>query len=62
MANTMHRSFAFALIVATLLIPPTSLIIPNFLVVDTLGWIDTLAVVICHDPGPHWPPWPFCHS
>jgi multiple sugar transport system permease protein len=40
------RSVAFALIVATLFIPPTSLIIPNFLVVDNLGWIDTLTVVI----------------
>jgi multiple sugar transport system permease protein len=40
------RSVAFALIVATLFIPPTSLIIPNFLIADTLGWIDTLTVVV----------------
>ncbi|MEH1012024.1 carbohydrate ABC transporter permease [Micromonospora sp. CPCC 206060] len=40
------RKVGFALIVATLFIPPTSLIIPNFLVVDSLGWIDTLTVVV----------------
>lgn len=40
------RSVTFALIVATLFIPPTSLIIPNFLIVETLGWVDTLTVVV----------------
>ncbi|MBO4205467.1 carbohydrate ABC transporter permease [Micromonospora echinofusca] len=40
------RKVGFALIVATLFVPPTSLIIPNFLVVDSIGWIDTLAVVV----------------
>ncbi|HEX2774319.1 MAG TPA: carbohydrate ABC transporter permease [Micromonosporaceae bacterium] len=40
------RSVTFALIVATLFIPPTSMIIPNFLIVDTIGWIDTLTVVV----------------
>jgi multiple sugar transport system permease protein len=40
------RRTAFALIVATLFVPPTTLIIPNFLIVDTLGWVDTLTVVV----------------
>ena len=40
------RRLMFAVIVATLFVPPTTLIIPNFLVVDKFGWLDTLAVVI----------------
>jgi multiple sugar transport system permease protein len=40
------RSIAFALIVATLFIPPASMIIPNFLIVDNLGWVDTLTVLV----------------
>jgi len=40
------RRVMFAIIVATLFVPPATLIIPNFLVVDTFGWLDTLAVVV----------------
>jgi multiple sugar transport system permease protein len=40
------RRLMFAIIVATLFVPPATLIIPNFLVVDTFGWLDTLTVVV----------------
>jgi multiple sugar transport system permease protein len=40
------RRLMFAVIVATLFVPPATLIIPNFLIVDTFGWLDTLTVVI----------------
>jgi multiple sugar transport system permease protein len=40
------RKVAFAIIVATLFVPPATLIIPNFLVVDKLGWLDTIAVIV----------------
>jgi multiple sugar transport system permease protein len=40
------RKLMFAVIVATLFVPPATLIIPNFLVVDTFDWLDTLAVVV----------------
>ena len=40
------RRLMFAVIVATLFVPPATLIIPNFLIVDTFGWLDTLAVVV----------------
>jgi multiple sugar transport system permease protein len=40
------QKVAFAVIVATLFVPPATLIIPNFLVVDKLGWLDTLAVIV----------------
>jgi multiple sugar transport system permease protein len=40
------RKLTFALIVATLFVPPATMIIPNFLIVDTLGWIDTLTVIV----------------
>jgi multiple sugar transport system permease protein len=40
------RRLMFAVIVATLFVPPATLIIPNFLIADTLGWLDTLAVVV----------------
>src|SRR5690349_16362473 len=40
------RGLMFALIVATLFVPPATLIIPNFLVADTLGWLDTLTAVV----------------
>jgi multiple sugar transport system permease protein len=40
------RKLMFAVIIATLFVPPATLIIPNFLVVDTFGWLDTLAVVV----------------
>jgi multiple sugar transport system permease protein len=40
------RSLMFALIIATLFVPPATLIIPNFLIADTLDWLDTLTVVV----------------
>lgn len=40
------RGMMFALIVATLFVPPATLIIPNFLVADTIGWLDTLTAVV----------------
>lgn len=40
------RGVLFALVVATLFVPPATLIIPNFLIVDKINWLDTLAVVI----------------
>lgn len=40
------RNVMFAIIVATLFVPPATLIIPGFLVADTLDWLDTLAVVV----------------
>jgi len=40
------RRLMFAVIVATLFVPPATLIIPNFLIADTLNWLDTLAVVV----------------
>ncbi|MDG4826240.1 carbohydrate ABC transporter permease [Asanoa sp. WMMD1127] len=40
------RGLVFALIVATLFVPPATQIIPNFLIVDTLNWLDTLTVIV----------------
>jgi multiple sugar transport system permease protein len=40
------RGVMFAIIVATLFVPPATLIIPNFLIADTLDWLDTLAVIV----------------
>lgn len=40
------RGLMFAVIVATLFVPPATLIIPSFLIVDTLDWLDTLTVVV----------------
>jgi len=36
----------FAIIIATLFIPPVILLIPNYLIVGRLGWLDTLAAVV----------------
>jgi multiple sugar transport system permease protein len=36
----------FALIIATLFIPPVILLIPNYLITGRLGWLDSLAAVI----------------
>lgn len=40
------RRAVFAVVVATLFVPPATQIVPNFLIADTFGWLDTLAVVI----------------
>jgi multiple sugar transport system permease protein len=40
------RGPLFALIIATLFVPPVILLIPNYLIVGRLGWLDTLLAVI----------------
>jgi multiple sugar transport system permease protein len=40
------KKIVFAVIVATLFIPPVILIIPNYLIVGDLRWLDTLVAVI----------------
>ena len=40
------KRILFALIVATLFVPPVILIIPNYLIVGELRWLDTLAAVV----------------
>lgn len=40
------RSVIFALIIATLFVPPVILTIPNYLIVGQLRWLDTLLAVI----------------
>jgi len=40
------QKLVFALIIATLFVPPVILIIPNYLIVGELGWLNTLVAVI----------------
>lgn len=40
------RNVLFAIVVATLFIPPITFLIPNYLIVDSFGWLDTLLAVI----------------
>lgn len=40
------KKVVFAMIVATLFIPPVILVIPNYLIVGNLRWLDTLVAVI----------------
>lgn len=40
------RNVLFAIVVATLFIPPVTFLIPNYLIVDSFGWLDTLLAVI----------------
>ncbi|MEU6415412.1 carbohydrate ABC transporter permease [Microbispora sp. NPDC046933] len=40
------RRAAFAVIVATLFVPPVVLLVPNFLIVNELAWVDSLPAVI----------------
>lgn len=40
------KKIVFAMIVATLFVPPVILVIPNYLIVGELKWLDTLAAVI----------------
>jgi multiple sugar transport system permease protein len=40
------KRIVFALIVATLFVPPVILVIPNYLIVGDLRWLDTLLAVI----------------
>jgi multiple sugar transport system permease protein len=40
------RRALFAVIVATLFVPPFALLIPNYLIVDKLGWLDTVTALV----------------
>ena len=40
------KRIVFALIIATIFVPPVILIIPNYLIVGKLAWLDTLLAVI----------------
>ena len=40
------KRIVFAMIVATLFVPPVILVIPNYLIVGDLKWLDTLVAVI----------------
>ena len=40
------RGTVFAIVIATLLIPPVILIIPNYLIVSNLGWLNSLVAII----------------
>jgi multiple sugar transport system permease protein len=40
------RGLVFAIVIATLLIPPVILIIPNYLIVTNLGWLNSLVAII----------------
>ncbi|PRY67055.1 carbohydrate ABC transporter membrane protein 2 (CUT1 family) [Glaciihabitans tibetensis] len=40
------KNVVFAVIVATLLVPPVILVIPNYLIVSELGWLNSLLAVI----------------
>ncbi len=40
------KKIVFAVIVATLLVPPVILVIPNYLLVSDLGWLNSLVAII----------------
>ncbi len=40
------KKIMFAVIIATLFIPPFVFLMPNFMIVESLGWLDTLLAVI----------------
>jgi len=40
------KKIVFAVIIATLFIPPVILLIPNYLIVGRLGWLDSLLAVV----------------
>lgn len=40
------KNLVFAMVIATLLVPPVILIIPNYLTVSELGWLNSLTAVI----------------
>jgi multiple sugar transport system permease protein len=44
--NFRGKKIAFAVIIATLFIPPVILLIPNYLIVGRLGWLDSLLAVV----------------
>ncbi|WP_082471376.1 MULTISPECIES: carbohydrate ABC transporter permease [unclassified Arthrobacter] len=44
--NFRGKKIVFAVIVATLLVPPVILVIPNYLLVSELGWLNSLIAII----------------
>lgn len=44
--NFRGKGIVFAVIVATLLVPPVILVIPNYLIVSDLGWLNSLIAII----------------
>ncbi|MBG6216883.1 multiple sugar transport system permease protein [Arthrobacter sp. CAN_A6] len=44
--NFRGKKIVFAVIVATLLVPPVILVIPNYLIVSDLGWLNSLVAII----------------
>jgi multiple sugar transport system permease protein len=44
--NFRGKGIVFAVIVATLLVPPVILVIPNYLIVSDLGWLNSLVAII----------------
>ncbi|MHA7210849.1 carbohydrate ABC transporter permease [Arthrobacter sp. MDT1-65] len=44
--NFRGKKIVFAIIVATLLVPPVILVIPNYLLVSDLGWLNSLVAII----------------
>ena len=44
--NFRGKGIVFAVIVATLLVPPVILVIPNYLIVSELGWLNSLIAII----------------
>ena len=40
------KRILFAIVLATLFVPPVILLIPNYLITSELGWLDTLAAVV----------------
>ncbi|MBG6225855.1 multiple sugar transport system permease protein [Arthrobacter sp. CAN_A2] len=44
--NFRGKKIVFAVIVATLLVPPVILVIPNYLLVSDLGWLNSLVAII----------------
>ena len=44
--NFRGKNLVFAVVVATLLVPPVILVIPNYLIVSELGWLNSLVAII----------------
>ena len=44
--NFRGKKIVFAVIVATLLVPPVILVIPNYMLVSELGWLNSLIAII----------------
>ena len=44
--NFRGKNLVFAVVIATLLVPPVILVIPNYLIVSELGWLNSLVAII----------------